>query len=302
MIGFSRAAALVDVSGQSFSVCDPSQPLLVLDDMASHRGDGIFETVLATYSEDGSALVHNRGLHFERFVQSAHALELPRPDFGLWNAALDATVKAFKGVNPEATSTAVRYTLSRGLDSEGEEYRAHGWVLAMPADEPNPAGITIVTLDSGLTSHFAGSAPWLLRGAKTLSYATNLAADRYAREHGAQDALFYTSDGYILEGPTSTFVMRMGDRLITPDPKIGILHGTTQRRIFERAATHGYTTEYASVSLDDLGAADAAWLVSSVRICRPITRVLPTTSGSEVNLSVDHELTESFMRWVLDSE
>ena len=49
--------------------------------------------------------------------------------------------------------------------------------------------------------------PWLLAGAKTLSYAVNMAALRHAERHGAGDVIFVSSDGYVLEGPRSTVVI-----------------------------------------------------------------------------------------------
>lgn len=74
-------------------------------------------------------------------------------------------------------------------------------------------------------------------GAKTLSYAINMSALRYAETQGAQDVIFVSSDGFVLEGPRSTVIVDTGDALVTPFPEHGILHGTTQRALFEVAAS-----------------------------------------------------------------
>ena len=44
-------------------------------------------------------------------------------------------------------------------------------------------------------------APWLLGGAKTLSYAVNMASQRWAQSIGAQDVLWVSADGFALEAP-----------------------------------------------------------------------------------------------------
>ena len=69
----------------------------------------------------------------------------------------------------------------------------------------------------------AARAPWLLAGAKTLSYAINKAVLREAARRGADDVLFVSSDGYVLEGPSSTLIAKFGNRIWTPSTALGIL-------------------------------------------------------------------------------
>src|SRR5918995_1503353 len=53
----------------------------------------------------------------------------------------------------------------------------------------------------------------VLNGLKTLSYAGNMLAGRLAGERGADEALFVTPHGRVLEGPTWTFFWASGGRL-----------------------------------------------------------------------------------------
>src|SRR5690606_31315302 len=115
--------------------------------------------------------------------------------------------------------------------------------------------------------------PWLLLGAKTLSYAVNMAALREARRRGADDAIFLSSDGYVLEAPTASLILRFGDRFITPEPTGGILHGTTQLSVYDFLTARGFEVGYAQIPTSDLPTADAAWLVSSVRLAVAITAI-----------------------------
>ena len=90
-----------------------------------------------------------------------------------------------------------------------------------------------MSLDRGYRHDVAETSPWLLQGAKTLSYATNRAALREAARRGADDVIFVSSDGFALEGPTSNVIVRNGDRVRTPQTDQGILAGTTQASVFE---------------------------------------------------------------------
>nr|BFF12374.1 hypothetical protein GCM10025699_36770 [Microbacterium flavescens] len=150
-----------------------------------------------------------------------------------------------------------------------------------------------MTLDRGYSIDTPARAPWLLLGAKTLSYAVNMAALREAKRRGADDAIFVSSDGFVLEAPTSSLVLKEGDRFVTPAPNGGILHGTTQLGLFDHLASLGHETAYETIPVGRLATADAAWLLSSVRLAVPIIAI----DGAE--LTADRELTASFNQFLL---
>jgi 4-amino-4-deoxychorismate lyase len=97
----------------------------------------------------------------------------------------------------------------------------------------------------------------------------------------------------VLEAPTASLILRVGDRFVTPAPNGGILHGTTQLSVYEHLAGRGFETGYAQVPASDLPRADAAWLVSSVRLAAPIH----TVDGA--SLPVDSELTAELNHYLL---
>jgi 4-amino-4-deoxychorismate lyase len=250
-------------------LCDPAAPLIHVDDLAAVRGDGIFETLMV---RDGE--VHNLDRHRRRFVRSAAMLDLPAPDTDRWDAAtrlaLDAWNASADGA-ADGAEASLRWIYSRGRESTG---LPTGWVSVAPASDQvrrdREDGVAVMTAHRGYTLDISrDAAPWALVGAKTLSYAANMAALRYARDHGLQDVIFTAEGGRVLEGPTSTVVAVLGTGadavLVTPSREVGILPGTTQAELFRLASTAGWTCEERELTVDDLLTASGVWLVSSVR-------------------------------------
>jgi 4-amino-4-deoxychorismate lyase len=135
-------------------------------------------------------------------------------------------------------------------------------------------GVAVATATLGFAADARTPAPWLLGGVKSLSYAVNMASQRWAAERGADDVLWVSSDGYALEAPTATLVWLAGDSLCTvPAEPTGILPGTTARWLLDRADRLGWTAAERMVTPAELASADGAWLVSSVRGIAAIRRL-----------------------------
>ncbi|MEW2013752.1 MULTISPECIES: aminodeoxychorismate lyase [Microbacterium] len=267
----------------TFTEVDPSAPALTVGELSTQRGDGIFESIGVV---DGHA--QEVEPHLERLAHSAEICELPAPNLGQWREA----IRRAQAASGEGEAV-IKLILSRGVE-HGPTPTA--WVTVAPAADFTKArteGIAVAVLDRGYSIDLPGRAPWLLLGAKTLSYAVNMAAIREAKRRGADDAVFVSSDGFVLEAPTASLIIRRGDAFVTPAPNGGILHGTTQLSLFEHLAAQGFETAYETLPASALYEADAAWLVSSVRLAAPITAV----DGRP--LAVDAELTASFNRYLL---
>ncbi len=262
-----------------FHAADPQAPQVLVTDLGVSRGDGVFETI---------GVVGSRPLqlepHLARLAHSAALLDLPAPRTEVWRAAVLAAIEAAGGGD-----LVVKAVLTRGV--EGAE-ACTGWVLATAAPDlrrSREQGVRVVTLDRGYSSDVAVTSPWLLQGAKYTSYAVNMAALREARSRGADDVIFISTDGYVLEGPTASVVLRSGDTLVTPATDQGILAGTTQAEVFACAAARGLPAEARPVTVAELEHAEQVWLCSSVRLCAPVRSL----DGRE--LAVDRELTDALL-------
>lgn len=244
---------------------DPAEPLLFGDDLAAVRGDGVFETLLV---RSGSACLVEA--HLKRLSHSAAAMDLPGPDLDAWRTAIDIAVTRWAAQTSD--EGALRLVYSRGRES-GSEPTAYLTITALPerVHGARRDGVAAVVLDRGLSSAGIESMPWLLAGAKTLSYAVNMAALREAARRGADDVIFVSTDGQILEGPRSTVVIATEGPdgtpcLLTPPPWYPILRGTTQQALFEVARDAGYDCDYQALRPADLTAAQGIWLVSSITL------------------------------------
>ncbi|WP_409181581.1 aminodeoxychorismate lyase [Amycolatopsis sp. VS8301801F10] len=254
------------------SVADPDDPQIKVADLGLLRGDGVFETVLV---EDGEP--RELDLHLDRLARSARMMELPEPDDAQWERAIRAVVDAW----PDDSEIAMKLIYTRGLDSEpGSPPTAFalGLEISPKMLRERTEGIAAITLERGIEPGIAERAPWLLLGAKTLSYAVNMAALREANRRGASDVIFTATDGSVLEGPTVSVVLVRDRTLYTPPPIIGILPGTTQAAVYRGAERAGFTAKIETLTADDLFSGDGVFVASSVR---KLTRV-HTLDGKEL--------------------
>jgi 4-amino-4-deoxychorismate lyase len=209
-------------------VHDPDVPLLYADDLAAVRGDGIFETLLI---RDGRPCLLEA--HLNRLAHSADLVDLPAPDATQWRAAVDVAVTSWRAAGGEEGVLRLVYSRGREHGSAPTGYATIGQVPARVADVRRN-GLAAVTLERGLAADGIDAMPWLLAGAKTLSYAVNMAALRHAE--------------------------------LTPPPWYPILRGTTQQALFEVARNKGFDCDYQALKPADLLAAQGVWLVSSITL------------------------------------
>lgn len=288
----SALAILNQPSRHALATLDGAAPLRFVDPDAFHvgvrdlgitRGDGVFETIGAV-----SGTPQALEAHLRRFERSAAALDLPEPDLDAWRAAITAVADVLAGHRESGIKTI--YT--RGIEGDG---RPTGWVHGFASSDFAAArrdGLRVVTLDRGYRHDVGSTSPWLLQGAKTLSYAVNSAALREAHRRGADDVIFVSSDGVVLEGPTSTVLLLRDGRLVTPGPGLAVLDGTTQNSLFAFAAQRGVPTALELTTIEHVHSAEAVWLVSSVRHAAPVTAVdgIPRPAESELTAQFNQYL------------
>ncbi|MDP8908765.1 MAG: aminotransferase class IV, partial [Chloroflexota bacterium] len=176
------------------------------------RGDGVFE-VLRLYAGKPWALDE----HLERMALSARNMRL---EFTLSDIAHDIDL-LLSQIGP--MDVWLRLVVTRGG-------RRIALIEEIP---PAPATIALATVEYA-------TAP-LMHAIKSLSYAPNMLAVRIAREQGADDALFVTADGRVLEASRASFFYVLGSTLYTP-PLDGVLDSITRRHLLAATDARERTT------------------------------------------------------------
>jgi branched-chain amino acid aminotransferase len=97
-------------------------------------------------------------------------------------------------------------------------------------------------------------------GLKTTSYAENVVALGYARERGADEALFANTVGNLCEGTGSNVFVVVDGRILTPPLSSGCLAGVTRTLVLEWTGA-----EEADLPMSRLPEADEVFITSSTR-------------------------------------
>jgi 4-amino-4-deoxychorismate lyase len=203
-------------------------------------GDGVFETVHLRPS--GPWLLPE---HLDRLARSAALLDLPFEGVDVGSPSAD----------PEG---ALRIMVTR------ESVHVATSLLSPSVLRERQSGIRLLSADFGVAVD--RRPPWSLTAAKSLSYASNFAARRWAARHHADDVVGLSLEGYVLEAPTASVVWLAGDTLCTvPPSRAPILPGITAAHLLSVAGSVGLHAEERMVTLPELAAADAIWLASSLR-------------------------------------
>ena len=261
-----------------------ARPALDPLDLALVRGEAVFEA-LRTY--DGRPF--RLEAHLERLAGSARAIELPLPG-GLEDLAARAIDAAGGG------DLVLRLICTKGPEGAPPGAGGGGQVAFaictdLPAsfEEERRRGLRLILLTTATDPLLRAASPWLLAGVKTISYATNMAAQRMARSRGADDAILVGLGGELLEAPTATLWWRVGHTLHTPSLDLGILAGITRAVLLDLAPTLGLKVLEGVFTAEDLAVADEAFLSSSTRELMPVVEVdgAPIAAGHPGPVTAD---------------
>lgn len=229
--------------------------MVSVSDRGFTSGDGVFETLKVV---GGTPFAITRHLARLRGSAGAVGIEMPAEDF--LRQAVSETISA--NATRLGELGRLRITLTAGMGQPGLLRADSPPTLVITADpQPaHPGSATVITV------------PWphneraLLVGAKTTSYAENLAILERVRASGAHEALLADTQGRLCEGTTCNVLVALDGRLITPSLATGCLGGVTRSLILE----WGLAVEH-DIAIEQLSQASEVWLSSSTRDMLPVS-------------------------------
>lgn len=224
-------------------------------DQGLQRGDGCFEFVRLY---DGAFFALDE--HLDRLAKSAEMLGLELP-----NRATISRWFHMASNHAAPNDCGVRILVTR---REPDTNRAR---CVLGVDELPPARLWRMTVVEAPWQ--PAGASWELAGAKTLSYAPNMASARLALERGFDDAVLVSRSGIVLEAPRAAVAWAIGGVLETPALALGILDSITRRHVLLAAREVGIEVVEGQFHLDRMLAADEVMGMSSAKEVAPVVAV-----------------------------
>ncbi len=133
------------------------------------------------------------------------------------------------------------------------------------ADRQAGEGVAVITVPENR---------WDRVDIKTVGLLPNVLAKQQAKEAGAREAWFVTSDGLVTEGgSTNAWIVTGEGRLVTRPATRGILRGITREVVCEVAARQGVPLEERSFSVSEALAAREAFITAATTLVMPVVRI-----------------------------
>ncbi len=219
-------------------------------------GDGLFETILAV---DGRPIRLED--HLFRLAEGARILEIPLPlDVPGIAAGVHAVLEANGLVQGKA---AIRVTLTRGPGGRG----------LVPPEDPAPSLLisaseyrvpAVAGFSAKIVPQYRRNEGSPLSRLKTLCYLDGVLALSAAVKAGHDEALLMNNAGSIVCASRANLFARLGDRLVTPPSRDGILPGITRKLVIEIAESLNQPVTEASLDAAEIAGANEAFITNSL--------------------------------------
>ncbi|WP_436343041.1 aminotransferase class IV [Natronorubrum sp. FCH18a] len=251
-----------------------SEATVSVDDRGFRYGDAAFETLRAY-----GGTIFEWEAHVERLERTCEALSLAH---GLASGDLRARIDETLAAN-DLEDAYVRLSITRGVQP--------GKLTPRPEVDPTVVIYVAPLPRGGLEGDSVWDGPATVRtvgtrrtpdeaipsAAKTHNYLNGILARAELRAEsedgtgGADEALMCDLDGYVAEGATSNLCFVRDGTLHTPSTDGPVLPGITRDIVLESAAEVGISVTEGRYELEDVCAADEAFLTNRTWELRPIT-------------------------------
>lgn len=243
-----------------------------------HHGVGVFEGVRA-YRTPGGTAIFRLDAHTERFLRSAHILQMALPFTR--DALMAAQIVAVRanGLEEAYIRPIAWYGGDRmGVSAQGN--RVHVAVAAWRWDaylgeSAQGEGVTLRT--SSFRRHDANAVTSKAKASGL--YINSVLAVQEAKQAGADDALMLDAAGHVAEASTSNIFVVAGGRIATPG-RAAILEGITRASVMTLAGDLGYPVAEENLTRDALYVADEIFMTGTASEITPVVALDGRTIGA----------------------
>lgn len=252
--------AIAYVNGKFSPLADA---VVSVEDRGFQLGDGIYD-VLRTYH----GRLHAVEEHMRRLFRSLDSIEL-KPSFTA--AELEKTM--CEAVQRAGFDESLLYLqVTRGATKRAKEF---------PRDTPPTVVMTVRELppvapalrERGVAIMTADDIRWQRCDIKTICLLPNVLTSQRARAAGCFEALFVEKDGTVNECVSANIFIVKDGTVVTPPLSTRILSGITREEVVPLARRHGVPMDERRITLDELLAADEAFLTSTTAEILPVVKV-----------------------------
>jgi len=234
-------------------------------------GDGIFETIKSCGGK-----LHDLDLHLERLVDSMKALKYALMQNELFKSSIKKSIEKLLEINNLLNCEAnIKIIISRGIYAKK---------LDMESTRDFDL-IIMASLTSSINKHYYGKGVNIISSAikrtseenfiykhKLINYFENIFAKNEANCLKAQEAVFLTCDGYILEGSASNFFIVVEGNVITPSLSQNILPGITRKIIINLCKKNNINISERKIRYEEIAGSDEIFLTNSILEVMPVRK------------------------------
>jgi len=231
-------------------------------------GEGLFETF--RYKNRLPVLIDN---HLGRMETGAELLKVPFPDKQYIKNLVEKAV-----LESEFKDAYVKICLLSDGESVFYKTAKTPQALVIVKQYESPKESVKIKVNS-----FKRISESPLLKVKSANYVENILARREASRSGFDESLFLNERDEVTECSTSNIFWFNGDTLFTPARECGLLSGTVRDLILNFIPEYGINTVEGKFSLNDLTAAEFAFITNSLIGCVPVSELEGYSLNSEDN-------------------
>lgn len=237
--------------------------------------------------------------HLSRLANSCAGLSLPCP----WTTSQLIDIHR-QLIDRNGLDEGVIYLqLTRG--SNGDRHFSYADFTADPTLVMFTQALPLIDIPAAGTGIRMVTRPdirWQRRDLKTVSLLPASMARTWARQHGADDALF-VENGMVTEGSASNVFMVTGDNTVVTRPLgTGILPGTTRRLLTALIEHQGLTLAERLFTPDEMRRAREVFISATTELILPVVEIDGVAVGDGVPGNISRALRAGLIRQIQDQE